>query len=354
MESKKADQERKTQEQEEKQEQVTPKEIADFIGSIFKAGSVVALILGGWGMLHYCRDNGVPFPAEIPTLIVTVGVVGALFAFVLSGFIFFPALGKEGLLGEEYLWLFAKDEHKTRKFAGFIGVPVVVFFTVFLLDVAISAPEESVEAGVFFTVGIVIALMSVGFTVALGFKREERLKAFLIGLMLALMVLGWSFFALLAAIKLMSWLKTGDNDLFVWAVLIITPAIIVTFLYTVMMPEEQGKEGTRKKWGVAMGVTFAAFLIHPDLSGRLTGYTLKALKLGGGYNTVYILRDDYCKHELSKICTRGDGRTLPLLLMLDTGDRSYVRAGDATVGPGGEEKARLYMIPMRAVVEQVI
>jgi hypothetical protein len=348
------------QKEEHKQTALNLKELADLIGALFKVGSIAALILGGWGMLNYCRDNGIPFPAEIPTLIVTVGVVGAWLALVLSGAIFLPALGKEGLLGEEYIWLLTKGAHKIPKFAGYVGIPVALCLLIYLWSALVTTPIREVPAYIFSGVWLVITLVSVGVTSHNCFDEGERVKAFGYGALLTLIIVFWALMAFIVLVRILSWLEVDQIQALALALLLVIPTGIVYFLYKVMMPEEENKTSTRKKWGLGMGIMYMLLMFHPNLSGILTGYTLKSLKLGGGHSTVYVLRRDYCEQELFNICDKQNGKTVPLELMLDNGDRSYVRLQKTADKQVKEEKAdkkkipQLYMILVRAVVEQII
>lgn len=348
------------QKEEHKQRALNLKELADLIGALFKVGSIAALILGGWGMLNYCHDNGIPFPAEIPTLIVTVGVVGAWFALVLSGAVFLPALGKEGLLGEEYIWLMTKGVRKITKFIGYVGIPVALSLGFFLWNALVSTPMREVPAYIFSGVWLVVTLVSVGITSYNCFDEGERVKAAGYGALLTLIIVLWALMAFIIIVRILSWLQVDQIQVLALALLLVIPTGIVYFLYKVMMPEEENKTSSRKKWGLGMGIMYMLLMFHPNLSGILTGYTLKALKLGGGHSTVYVLRSDYCMQEQFNICDKENGKTVPLELMLDNGDRSYVRRQKTAGKQDKENKAdikkspQLYMIPARAVIEQII
>ncbi|MCW8825397.1 MAG: hypothetical protein OQK78_03130 [Gammaproteobacteria bacterium] len=314
--------------------------------SFFKVASILSLLIGGWGLFNYCAREGIPFPVDVPAMILTVGVVGAGLSLAVTVILFFPRLGIEGLLGDDYLRLFPKKKHTSKIFAGYVGIPTLIFFVVFLFDVVVESPMEEVADWLLLGVGLVIALISISVTAYCSQKKTDRLKFIILGGMLAFMVMAWSLLTLMLFVRLLGLLEMEGKELISWGILFALPVLILVILYKMMTP--QGEE-TSKKWKVLMILVLLAPMVHPNLAGYMAGRSLVLVKGGGGYESSYALRREYCDGAFAGLCKVDNNKTVQLAVMLDIGDRIYVRPVETELGA---KQKKLYAMPARAIIEQ--
>jgi hypothetical protein len=326
--------------------------------TVSKLATVFAILLGGWGLFQYCHEVGIPFPAEIPTLIATVGVAGIWLSLVGSGFLLFPLLSKTGGLGEKYAWLMSlSDEENGKlkgklkgkaKLAGFVLVPVLAFEVAFLWSLILNDKYET-----YLNWGILVyVLVSIGYTAINYFKQEERFAAAGSALILMLILMAWLVLVLLIIISVLSPFIASINREYEVAILVIIQVPLFMFLYVAMLPRDSNASEARKEWGQLVFVVFVFLMIYPYPSARITERTLHTLKLGGGFKTSYTLVETYCKGTQNVICGKNGNQAVDLELMLNSGDRVYVRMAGSTIDKENDQTSDIYMLPQRMIVAE--
>lgn len=320
----------------------------DAVLSVIKLIVIISLPIGFVYLLSFTSANGISLPlslSELPTLLISMFGLGSGFAVILLGFVFLPAAGRYGVLGNDSIRIFdEKTKGNIKKYISTMGMPLLMFLFAFLASVI--QLFDTLYWLIYFLMGST-ALGSFLFGIYSYYSREERLKVAGMILYLLLISVYWVLVGLILFIKLLAnqypdMLNTG----FFFAIFLSSLFMLVV-LFLMIVPVKDKKTIPRTFWyGVGVAVILLPPLINP-VAVKLAAVSLKTMKIGGGYQTIYVLNEKYRNDLPCQLVNREyPNRTVPLYVVLDIGKRIFVKLRDA-------DDAIVYALPSDAVIVQV-
>ena len=353
-------------------------EYLDFSQAVVGLSVLAAMPLGFLYLLSYSVVNHVPIPltlSELPTLLLAVMALGTMFASIFLGVIFLPTLARSRVFGNTFTYMYGAnisspspnptdsdgaasvtisgvpEESQRRKngwlFLLTLGIPLF-FFLVLLLTLSLVPVEYRLWKNFAVIAGMASGITSVVMGIAKNFPKERRAEVHATVWSLLLVCAYWSLLVLLMILK---GLAAFLLELPTWAeVSIVIAAILfmLGFLYVMVVPWSTAPPLPVKFW-VTMGamVVLLPPLVSP-MSERLCGFALKAMHIGGGYETVYTVKKEIMDSLPCQILNHdGLAQTVRVQVVLDLGERIYLRVG-------GEMPTQVYAIPRDAIVAQIL
>lgn len=185
--------------------------------SAIKLITLLSMPIGFIYLLSYTNANDIPLPlslSELPTLLMSIFGLGSFFAIIFLGFVFLPAAGKLGLLGNNLVGVFDGGKNDKHKYITTIGVPLLGSLICFLVFVFIRSDEwnwliysiASLASIIFFIYGIIH-----------NYENKFRLKISGIILYFLLISLYWMMMGLMMFTQVMasSLPAMSDIDFFI-------------------------------------------------------------------------------------------------------------------------------------------
>lgn len=319
----------------------------DVVLSVIKLVVIVSMPVGFIYLLSFTSANGISLPlslSELPTLLLSMFGLGSAFAIILLGFVFLPTASKFGLLGNDSILIFDEvGKGNLRKYVLTMGMPLLLFLFAFLASVL------KIFDGWYWLVYMLMGIMALALFIfgIYSCYTKERLKVAGIILYFLLICVYWILMGLVLFVKLLAnQFPEMSNVGFIIAIL--SSSLFMLFiLFLMIVPGKNKKSIPRTFWyGVGIAVILLPPLINP-VAVKLAEASLNFMKIGGGYQTIYVLNEKYRKDLPCQIVNlEYPNRTVPLYVVLDIGKRIFVKLNK-------ENGAIVYALPSDAVIAQI-
>ncbi len=314
--------------------------------SLLKLMTFLSFPVGFIYLLSYTNANKITLPislAELPTLLLSIFGLGSVLALILLGFIFLPTASKYGdMLSNDSIQIFG-DVRKENifRFIFLLAVPLFIFLLWFVFSVVGLFDGWNINI-----ILCLLAILSFGYAIYKLYSKS-RLRVAGFALYLLMVSSGWLLVGLVLVIKILAnqFPHITNNDLILFVVIYAILMLVVLLL--MIVPGDDQISIPRSFWVViGMMVILLPPLINP-LAVKLTEVSLNIMRIGGGYQTIYVIDEKY-RDKLPCVLVNQDypDRTPPLFVVLDVGGRIYVRTDN-------KDDEIVYTLPSEAVTTQI-
>lgn len=191
-----------------------------------------------------------------------------------------------------------------------------------------------------------LAVLSFGYGVY-KFYSENRFRVAGFTAYLLIVCLGWLLVCLVLIIRIIANQFPNISNIGLIFFVIAYAFVMLCVLLLMIVPGDDQIEMPRTFW-IRMGVMIVLLppLINP-LAVKLAEASLNMMRIGGGYQTIYVIDEKY-RDKLPCVLVNQDypDRTPPLFVVLDVGERIYVRADN-------KDDEIVYTLPSDAVTTQI-
>lgn len=284
----------------------------------------IGIFMGFMYLFSYTTNQNIPFPLSISQLIpafLVILFVATLVIVVLLGLLFIPVIARSNMFSGVYVKYF-ENEGKgfISNFLSYlcsIGLLLVAVIMLFFLDVL---SEHPMSIGLL-TLASIIGVTSIGLYIW-KFRKQDKLPFFYsTGTILFVSILWFVILIRFTANFLEDeWFEGMGVFLVVFSYIIAT--LVINYI---MVGPVFTTKTVKSEYFVGLVLMLAVISpFHFGISSYIAGASLSVLGLGGGKKVVYYI-DDKHKESISKYLIEKNNRTKELFLILDLGDRVYVR-----------------------------
>ncbi len=333
-----------------------------YFASISLTGSLIGFSLLFW----YCNNNQIPFPIEfgsLPTLLIITAFIGIAIITILSAFLFFPSIfvilsnTNKKNFGSRVLEIYEAVNLKNIFLLFCLHGTAATWLNFYIVLFAMQKPFNIdptlflLVLGIFFSL---LFLLSNAYTCLNVWKRTKILgvKLFFIkgfcNAFFASVMLVWSFVLLRFLILVMQ--KTPLNDyeypddsLAPYIIIFLVGVFILALGYFIIKLSHKEQFGVL---AIVIAVVISIFsVISPEIASFLGKGSMRALHIGGGVKTCYLL-DKKSKNIVFSQATQDEKTTPVLFKMLDIGSRVYVKTSD--------KSGKVFLISKKNIINEYI
>lgn len=350
--------------------------------SMIKLAAVIAIPLGFLYLFSYAATNHVPIPlslSELPALLLSVMSLGTLFSFIFLGIVFLPTLARLHIFGNAFGYMYGvhdfpqkiqlsstsnqninkrksqlQKKRKKKNLLVFITTLAIPLFLIQTLFFNVSlVPEEDFWWKVIASV-IVMTLVPISVLVGINrsfSKKRKKAEIYFTVWPIILISFYWSMLVLFLVVTMFrDWVSSVIDLPIYWSIIIsvVAELVLLWLLYILIIPKISAVARSFKFWTLigAIIVFLPPFMMN--LSAPLCAGALRAMRIGGGFETVYTIKKESVVDLPCQIMNAdGYSQTARVEVLLDLGERIFVRLKD-------EKPLQVYLIPRSVVVSQVL
>jgi hypothetical protein len=222
-----------------------------------------------------------------------------------------------------------------------VAMPLFIFLLWFVFLVV-----ELFDEWIIYFILVLLAALPFGYAVY-KFYSKNRLSVIGFALYLLMLCSGWLLVGLVFVIKILANQYPNISNYLLIFVVISYAILMLIVLGGMLVPGDDQKQLPRSFW-IVIGVMVILLppLINP-LAVKLAEVSLNIMRIGGGYQTIYMIDEKY-RDKLPCVLVNQDypDRTPPLFVVLDVGERIYVRTDN-------KDDEIVYTLPSDAVTTQI-
>lgn len=311
--------------------------------------TIAASTVTGFGYLFlYTTKHGIPFPlalSSLPSLLIATMAVAVILGAIILCLMLLPAIAKAAASTSDYSNLFDEESFSKSNIKTYLETTGwCIFLPVILLYMHAMLPQGNIVTYFLWPSFLYALLSSIHYVWKISNDKKKETAAVVLWINILSCV--WIFFIVSIILKN---IPHGISNWWFWLGYPAVLPIILIINYILVVPRFNIWENINRNSFSALCVLFVIFpLLISPIGEFLTDKSMYALKLGGGYKSVFYLEDN-AANNMPKILIdeKIKNSTKQVYVFLNIGDTKYVSLTD-------ENNKEIYGIKSKNIITEII